>query len=735
MSIVKKFNGLNGAVVSRKRIENCIAQANEQEQFEVVARLKKVLEQYPENNSFDFVIDTPATECLPVSLLPCIQEDEINEEHGLNGVSQQDIYDSVTEMMINTIEKVGHLPWQKEWQVNGNDVARNYVSKKAYTGINFLMLNFEQIKDENGKDYIAPIEFIQPYYLTFKQIEAAGAKLKKGSKSSKVFYYTLIFNYKKDSLEIKTSDKVKFSEFVTENNISKEDLKENAYKIPVIKYYNVFRADDCTGLKFPKLPERPKVEPIETAQDIIDHYPNPPKYTFGGDRAVYYPGLDKVNMPVIEDFDRPASYYSTYFHECIHSTGHEKRLKRFDDTYAFEELIAELGAVYLCSEAGILFSTRENSAKYLKFWNGKLVKAMKNDNRFFLKAAAAAQKGANHILDLDANDVPAYLSYQLKNQVKPKKEEPKEKRTEKEVPARITRKRKAKETGQLTLGLNGKKPKAKAKVQSSLKSPEPVAEAEPVPSNENPVPAENKNVRPGSLAERLQQRKNEVHEYYTIENPEIAKYLGNIEKKKRESVVITLAGEQGSMKTRMAFQLMEAFAVNYRVGHASIEEHPDSSLYADKAMQYLSDDALINIEAPEIRTVNDLQSLIVRNEVIVIDSFAKMQEICKGFEVDKDLRKIYDGKLFIVIFQQTVDGKMRGGSKSQYDADIVLLTEKFSDYRENYSYPNKNRYNSISPDELKFNIHSGKLLEPVQEQTEPGEPEPIDEPILNFEVI
>ncbi|NBL65969.1 hypothetical protein GV828_12235 [Flavobacterium sp. NST-5] len=109
-------------------------------------------------------------------------------------------------------------------------------------------------------------------------------------------------------------------------------------------------------------------------------------------------------MPNIKAFKKEASYYCTYFHELTHSTGAKKRLNR-DMTgtfgskpYAFEELIAELGAVFMCSESGILFQTKENSAKYLKNWNTVLVSELENDNRFFLKASAQSQKAVNYIL-------------------------------------------------------------------------------------------------------------------------------------------------------------------------------------------------------------------------------------------------------------------------------------------------------------------------------------------------
>jgi len=117
------------------------------------------------------------------------------------------------------------------------------------------------------------------------------------------------------------------------------------------------------------------------------------------------------------------------------------------------------------------------------------------------------------------------------------------------------------------------------------------------------------------------------------------------------------------MKTRMAFQFMNAMAQNHKVGHASIEEHPESNLYFDKAEQYLNGKALNHIEAPEIRSLQDLEQLISKNDVIVIDSFTKMQEMYKGFEVDKDLRKKYNGKLFLVIFNKPPMAKCEAEAK------------------------------------------------------------------------
>ena len=204
-------------------------------------------------------------------------------------------------------------------------------------------------------------------------------------------------------------------------------------------------------------------------------------------------------------------------------------------------------------------------------------------------------------------------------------------------------------------------------------------------------------------------------ETFVIANPQLQRFLGDVERKSAESTVITIAGGAGSGKTRFAFQFINALAQNYKVGHASLEEHPDSKLYYDKVQQYIDETALPNIEAPEIKNLDQLEALIRRNEVIVIDSFAKLQELNPRFLLDRDLRKKYDGKLFLLIYQLTGEGKMRGGSKSEYDGDIILLTHVAPDYRENYIYPSKNRYNALPATQLRYSTYFQQMLDIPQE--------------------
>ena len=238
-----------------------------------------------------------------------------------------------------------------------------------------------------------------------------------------------------------------------------------------------------------------------------------------------------------------------------------------------------------------------------------------------------------------------------------------------------------------------------------------------------------------TLAQQLA-KSPEVRESFLVADEQMSLFLGALEKKTKDSLVITLTGKQGSGKTRFAFQFMNALAQRYRVGHASIEEHPESVLYEEKAYQYLNDTALEHITAQDVRSLAELDTMIRTNEVIVIDSFQKMRELAPHFEIDKDLRKKYDGKLFLVIFQQTADGKMRGGSKSQYDGDIILFTETFPDYRENYVYPDKNRYNKRPATELQYSIYEQRMLATAPEvPVLPAHYEPTESEELNFEVL
>ena len=248
---------------------------------------------------------------------------------------------------------------------------------------------------------------------------------------------------------------------------------------------------------------------------------------------------------------------------------------------------------------------------------------------------------------------------------------------------------------------------AKTVPNSALSAPEVFVEHSPDPATQSALSITPRN---NSIANKMATLQNRTFETFIIAEPQMQAFLGDVERKNTGSTAITITGGAGSGKTRFAFQFINALAQNYKVGHASLEEQPDSKLYFDKVQQYLDQTAQANVEAPEIENMQDLQALIERNDVIVIDSFTKIREWDRNFLLDRDLRKKYNGKLFLIIFQQTVAGNMRGGTTSEFDGDIILYTQVFPDYRENYIYPSKNRYNSTPSEQLRYSVYHQQLL-------------------------
>lgn len=274
------------------------------------------------------------------------------------------VYEIITQKIIDELEK-GICPWKKSWNPLGL-APMNYESKRAYSGINQILLS--------GYD--------SPYFLTFNQIKKMGAKLKKGSKSANVVYYNF---YEKEIID-------EFDEIQIEQKVA-------------LKYYNVFNATDIEGIKF-ELPQKiilNEFEKNQICENIINDYISNEGVNLSFDlgEAYYNQKDDRVNMPSLERFFSLEEYYGTFFHELVHSTGHKKRLNRnlgnfFDgvDEYSKEELIAEIGSAFLSNLAGIeAKSSFENSVSYIANW----LKVLKNDKSLIITAAANAQKAADLI--------------------------------------------------------------------------------------------------------------------------------------------------------------------------------------------------------------------------------------------------------------------------------------------------------------------------------------------------
>ncbi|WP_163531432.1 ArdC family protein [Halobacillus ihumii] len=268
------------------------------------------------------------------------------------------IYEMITNQIIEKLEQ-GVIPWRKPW-VNG--IAVNWKTQKPYRGINTMLL-------DGGE------------YATFKQIKEAGGNVKKGEKSHIVVFWKML----------KVED----------------EEKEKEKKIPLLRYYRVFNVGtQVEGLETKRTYETFEHNPIEEAEKIKKEYFNGPSFSFQSGRAYYVPFEDRVNVPPKKDFEDVNEYYSTLFHEMVHSTGHKDRLDREgvtgkisfgSENYSKEELIAELGASMLCGVTGIENNTIDNSASYIQAW----LKKLKDDKTLIVSASQKAQKASDHILGVE----------------------------------------------------------------------------------------------------------------------------------------------------------------------------------------------------------------------------------------------------------------------------------------------------------------------------------------------
>jgi antirestriction protein ArdC len=271
-------------------------------------------------------------------------------------------YEVITDQIIAQLKK-GTVPWDKPFSVHG--APRNAVSGKAYRGINSFLLTMQHHAD--------------PRFVTFRQAQQLGGSVTKGEHGFQICFYKLLKNTKKA-----------------------DDSRDS---FPMFRYYTVFNVSQCGNLKIDTLETEPRtVNPIDSAESILTSYPNPPTIDWTSSSAFYRPSTDHVSLPPRSSFQNDELAYSVAFHELVHSTGHASRLNResLTDTkgygsaiYGREELIAELGSSFLLGAAGVRpeFS---RSASYIASW----LKVLTEDPRAIIKAASAAQKASDYILNI-----------------------------------------------------------------------------------------------------------------------------------------------------------------------------------------------------------------------------------------------------------------------------------------------------------------------------------------------
>jgi antirestriction protein ArdC len=289
-----------------------------------------------------------------------------------NETPRQDVYSRITNQIIEALEQ-GVKPWTQPWNAAH---AAGHVSRplrhngQPYAGINVLTLWASAMTAH----YAAPI------WMTFKQAIELGGHVRKGERGSPVVYANTISRTEADEA---TGD-------------------EAERTIPFLKAYTVFNVEQIEGLPehFHALvhTSRNPDERISEAEAFFAATRADIRH--GGDCAYYSPALDYIQMPPFEAFRDAQAYYATLAHEATHWTRHTTRLdrdfgrKKFgDDGYAREELVAELGAAFLCADLGLRLEDRADHAAYIGHW----LSVLKDDKRAVFAAAAHAQRAADYL--------------------------------------------------------------------------------------------------------------------------------------------------------------------------------------------------------------------------------------------------------------------------------------------------------------------------------------------------
>ena len=284
---------------------------------------------------------------------------------------KKSIYEEITERIIDSLE-TGVIPWARPWEASQYGEYRNAVTNRPYRGLNIMLLNLVGMMKG----------FIDPRWLTYRNAEKLGGHIKKGEKGVGIVFWKFL--------------PVKDRQDQEDDRISDSDDNDKKV-IPFARMYTVFNVEQCEDLDLPSLEVARDFEDAENqdAERILSL----PTMKHGGGKAYYSKTKDFIAMPIRGAFENLNFYFSTAYHEIVHWSGHPARLqrqfgKRFgDQDYAFEELVAEIGAAFLGASTCIPFEEMRHTG-YIDSW----LRILKEDNRAIFTAAAKAQTAADFVL-------------------------------------------------------------------------------------------------------------------------------------------------------------------------------------------------------------------------------------------------------------------------------------------------------------------------------------------------
>lgn len=293
---------------------------------------------------------------------------------------KRDVFADVTAKIVQSLEN-GVIPWRKTWGYV--EPAQNHFSAHRYRGINALLMLLG--------------DYPTPYFATLKQVNDAGGRIKKGSKSTAVYFRDYLY---KD----KNGKRLKEEEAKARIKAGDKSVKSYGF----IRIHSLFNMADTEGLaiKPATLLGNADNQPIAVCRDFLAEVtPAPNLRTVVGDRASFNALTDQITMPPLAHFIDSENYYGTLFHELIHWTGHDSRLNRKtlmqlarygDPVYSKEELTAEIGACFLCNRMGIETPDLvQNAASYISHW----LDVLKKDKTFLWEASMDAQAAYAYLVN------------------------------------------------------------------------------------------------------------------------------------------------------------------------------------------------------------------------------------------------------------------------------------------------------------------------------------------------
>jgi antirestriction protein ArdC len=282
---------------------------------------------------------------------------------------KRDLYEDVSRRIVSELE-AGAAPWIKPWSASpGANSPCNAATNRPYSGCNVVLLWIAQAAG-----------YRTPRFLTFKQALELGGNVRKGEHGTKVY-------------------------FVKQLQVRDQDADDGASTrlVPMVREYAVFNVDQCENLPDSVITGKAiRVRNPDARDELADDFLRSTGADIreGHGEACYIPSRDFVSMPAFAGFKGADHFYNVAFHELAHWTGHKSRLDRDlknrlgSRHYAAEELIAELGAAFLCAEFG--FDGDVRSAGYIGNW----IEILTADKRAFFTACSQASKAADYLRGL-----------------------------------------------------------------------------------------------------------------------------------------------------------------------------------------------------------------------------------------------------------------------------------------------------------------------------------------------